>query len=678
MTGKVSNYWLLWPLLFYAGWLLAQGTSGAVPLTGVTVTATRGEREVFELPESVSVLGREALEHEQPADLGDLLLELPNVDILGGPRSVGQRTVIRGIDDDRILFLLDGARQNFTRGHNARVFLEPDLLKRVEVVRGPASALWGSGAIGGVVSLTTVDAADLLRPGERIGARFKGGFQTAGRQGLSSAAVYGLIGERFDYLFDFTFRGAEDIRLGRGRLQHSGFDALAGLAKLSFSPNEAQTLRFTTQTLDQTQEVPSNPQGVVSRTNRLVKRDTASRNFTFNWRFEPATPWVDLNLTAYHNQVFIGENEIGGPRRDETDFTTTGVSLLNRSDAGRLGPLSQLFTYGVDFYHDQAQAEQNGRPRGSFPDAESDVVGLYLQDEVTLFKRFSLIGGVRWDHFDRQAQRGGLEQQAGEVTFRAGGIWRLTDWLSLHLAFNEAFRAPDLNELFVSGTHFTCGPGCANLFVPNPGLNPEKARNKEVGLRIRKENLWLQGDALRMRASFFRNQVDDFIETVVRFSPVPTPPFNSGPGGFTTNRNVGEAELEGFEVEFNYALAYGHLGLAYSQTRGRDETENRPLANIAPDEWVIRAGLRHPELGLSLNWRTRIVEDQDRVPEGVEDTPGFTVHDLRLSWQPRHRSLQGLRVDFAVDNLGDRDYREHLSLLKSPGRSFKTSLSFRF
>lgn len=286
MTGKR----LLLLVLLQSPWAAAQqGAWEAIPLPVITVTATRGEREIYDLPESVSVLEDEALAREQPADLSDLLLELPNVDILGGPRSVGQRAVIRGIGDDRILFLLDGARQNFTRGHNARVYLEPDLLKRVEVVREPASALWGSGAIGGVVSLTTVDPEDLLLPGKRFGARLKGGVQTASRQGLGSAAVYGLIGERFDYLFNFTFRGAEDIRLGRGRLAHSGFDALAGLAKLAFRPNEANTLRFTTQTLDQTQQVPSNPQSQVAGDNRLVERATESRNFTFNWRFEPET-----------------------------------------------------------------------------------------------------------------------------------------------------------------------------------------------------------------------------------------------------------------------------------------------------------------------------------------------------------------------------------------------------
>ncbi|WP_317706238.1 TonB-dependent hemoglobin/transferrin/lactoferrin family receptor [Methylomarinovum caldicuralii] len=657
----------------------AETPANVIQLEGMVVTASRGAYDVLDLPESATVLDGEAIQREQAGDLGDLLLELPNVDIAGGPRNVGQRTVIRGIGDERVLYLLDGARQNFVRGHNSRMFIDPDLLKRVEVVRGPVSALWGSGAIGGVVSLQTKDAVDLVAPGQRFGAKVKGGFQSVSDQGLGSAAVYGLLGERFDYLFHFAFRGSEDIQLGRGRLEHSGFDAYSGLAKFRFSPHPDHSLSFSAQSLGQNQQVPFNPQSRDGSGNPLVDRETQQHNFIFNYRFQPQHPWLDLNMTAYHNQVFIREKtRRANRRRDETDFTTTGVNLLNRSDLGQWGAVSQRLTYGIDYYHDQGKADRNGEPRSSFPDAESDVAGIYLQDEMRIFDPLTLFGGVRWDYYQRQSQRGDLERSAGEVTFRAGALWWLTDWLGLSLAYNEAFRSPDLNELFVSGTHFTCGPGCANRFLPNPNLDPEKAHNKEVGLRIKKNGLWFADDRLRIRASFFRNQVDDFIDTIVVFSPRPMPPLNPGPGGFTTHRNVRDAELEGFEAELNYQQRYAWLGFAYSQTRGRDKTEHRPLANVAPDEWVIQAGLRHPELGLSLGWRTRIVEDQDRVPAGIEDTPGFTVHDLRLSWQPRHKALAGLRADFAIDNLGDRDYREHLSLLKSPGRNFKINLSYRF
>lgn len=644
-------------------------------MAGVTAYAVRAEREAFDLPETVSLLHPEAIAKEQPSDLGDLLVELPNIDIAGGPRSIGQRTVIRGISDARVLYLLDGARQNFERGHNSRLFLEPELVKTIEVVRGPASALWGSGAIGGVVGLTTKDAADLLVPRQKFGTLLKGGFQSASDQGLGSASVYGLFGEEFDYLLHFTFRGAGDLHLGRGRLDHSGFNSFSGLARFTWSPGDHR-LGFSALTFDQNQEVPSNPQSLGGQTNPLVERLSQQRNFLVKYGFSSEKSWLKPVLLVYHNSILIEENRVPIPRRDVTDFTTTGLSASNRTRLGLWEAVTQELTYGLDFYHDEGRATRDGKVRSEFPEAESDVIGLYVQDELTLWRRLSLTFGVRWDDFANRAQNS--RQQTNEVTFRTGALWWLTKWLGLNLAYNEAFRAPSLQELFVSGTHFTCGPGCANLLVPNPNLNPEKAHNKEVGLRLKFDRLWFAEDKLRARASFFRNQVDDFIDSVVVFSPRPTPPFNLGPGGFTTNRNVRNAELEGFEVELSYEAPYGYVSASYAQTRGRDKTQNQPLANVAPDEWVVQAGLRHPEWGVSFDWRTRLVEDQDRVPQGVADTPGFTVHDLRLAWQPRIAALSGLRLEFAVDNLGNRDYREHLSLLKSAGRSFKTSLSLRF
>ncbi len=379
------------------------GAQEAVPMAGVTAYATRSEREAFDLAETASVLGSEAITKEQPADLGDLLLELPNVDIAGGPRNIGQRSVIRGISDERILFLLDGARQNFVRGHNSRLFIEPELLKTVEVVRGPASAWWGSGAVGGVVGLTTKDASDLLSPGQRFGALLKGGFQSAADQGLGSASVYGLVGETFDYLLHFTFRGADDLRLGRGKLAHSGFDAFSSLAKFNFSPGDHR-LGFTAITFDQNQEVPSNPQSQVGRTTPLVDRSSQQRNFLFNYQFDPESTWLKPKLLVYHNDLSIQEDRIPDPRRDRTFFTTTGVNVSNRSRLGPLGPVSQELTYGLDYYHDQGRATRDGKLRPEFPEAEADVVGLYLQDELKFLKRLALVGGVRFDDFQTQAK----------------------------------------------------------------------------------------------------------------------------------------------------------------------------------------------------------------------------------------------------------------------------------
>lgn len=118
--------------------------------------------------------------------------------------------------------------------------------------------------------------------------------------------------------------------------------------------------------------------------------------------------------------------------------------------------------------------------------------------------------------------------------------------------------------------------------------------------------------------------------------------------------------------------------MAYSQTRGDNADTGEPLSDIPADAWSLRAGLRFPAQHLTLNWRTQIVDAQDRVPAGGEPTDGYTVHDIGLSWVPRHASFKGLRIDAGIDNLTDVDYRQHLSVLKAPGRNVRAALSYSF
>ncbi|MGH8556985.1 MAG: TonB-dependent receptor domain-containing protein [Methylococcales bacterium] len=213
---------------------------------------------------SVSIVGQGWIEGKQAQNFGEISQNLPNLDIAGGPRAVGNQVNIRGLSDDRILFPIDGARQNFNRAHNSAVFLDPDLLKQIEVVRGPASALWGSGALGGVVAFTTKDAVDLLSPGEQFGAKIKGGYQDVNNQ------------------------------------------------------------------------------------------------------------WL-------------------------------GVNARNRARFQNFGPVKQLLGLSVDYFHNEAQGRRNGMRRDSFSDGQSDVTGLYIQDEFTLWKRLSVIPGLRWDRFESRA-----------------------------------------------------------------------------------------------------------------------------------------------------------------------------------------------------------------------------------------------------------------------------------
>ena len=656
-----------------------QDSFGYRMLEGVTVTATKTARDPFEVAESVSIVDQDRIEAAQASDLADLLEDLPNVDVAGGPRSIGQRVVIRGLSDDRILFVIDGARQNYDRAHDSRIFLDPDLFKQVEVLRGPASALWGSGALGGVVSFTTKDAADFLEPGQTFGARIKAGYQGVNAQQHVSAAVYGRADDRLDYLLGLSYRNADDTELGDGStLEHSAFDSLAGLAKLTWKPAPFHSLTGSLQTFDYDGEVPSNAQ-TAGADDELLDRAIEQRNFTLRYGYDnPDDTHLRPTVVLYHNLTGIDEKRLTDGRRDQTDFTTTGLDARNSSSFGQGGGFRQTLTYGFDYYRDEASATRDGKPRDSYPDAEATVFSFYAQDEITVGERWTITPGLRWDRYRSESADSTIDdQEASELSKKLGVGFRVTSWFSLHTAYTEAFRAPDLTELFVSGTHFTCGPGCANLFVPNPNLKPEKAHNKEISARLRRDDLFMPGDQGRFRATYFRNDVDDFIDSIVIFSPRPMPG-NPGPGGIATSQNVRDAELDGFELELAYDAPDGYAGLAYSQTRGDNADTDEPLSDIPADAWVVRAGLRFPAQQLTVGWRTQIVADQNRIPEGGEPTDGYTVHDLSLNWIPHQGSLKGLRFDAGIANLTDVDYRQHLSVLKAPGRNVKVALSYLF
>ncbi|EXJ16429.1 TonB-dependent hemoglobin/transferrin/lactoferrin family receptor [Imhoffiella purpurea] len=650
-----------------------------VGLPSIEVTAAKTQLDPFEIPEFVSVLDRAAIEREQPTNLGDLLRDLPNVAIGGGPRGQGQTLTIRGLSDERILFLVDGVRQNFVRGHNARVFIEPDLIGRVELLRGPASALWGSGALGGVVALETLDAADLLREGQTLGGRIKLGYQDANHQWLTNAGVYGATADgQFDYLLDIAYRDADDVRLGDGTdLSHSAFERVSGLAKGTWNPDGINSFGLSFMAFDQDGAIPSNPQ-IASTEDTLVDNDTRQQNLRFSYDREDAEdPYLRPSLLLYHNRTEMEERRLSDGRKDETRLETIGADLHNSMRLGDPSRVAHVLTYGADVYRDTVEGERNGQTRDSYPDGETSVFGLYLQDEIGIGERWTLVPGLRWDSFRSEADSDALDSnEDSALSAKLGLNVAVTDWLSFQAAYNQSFRAPSATELFVSGTHFTCGRGCANLFVPNPNLDPEKARNKEIGLRLRDRDLFTPGDEGRFQARAFRNDVTDFIDQIVIFSMRPVEG-NSGMGGITGYRNVRDAKLEGFELEAGYETPRWWAGVAYAQTRGEDDATGEPLSSVHPDTWTLEAGLRFPAQGLRLGWTGRFVDAQDEVPNDGTPSDSYEVHDIRLTWQPGQR-LAGLTLELGVDNLLDEDYQPYLASLKSPGRNIKAAVSYRF
>jgi hemoglobin/transferrin/lactoferrin receptor protein len=245
------------------------------------------------------------------------------------------------------------------------------------------------------------------------------------------------------------------------------------------------------------------------------------------------------------------------------------------------------------------------------------------------------------------------------VLFDLTARWRIS------ASFNEAFRAPALRELFIGGQHF---PG--NRYVPNPDLQPESATSYELGLRYSRKGLLTGADRLRGRVALFRNDIDDFIEQRVRGANAPTPLADT-----TRFDNVGEARIDGLELELDWRIADYRVHLFAARLRGDDRELGIPLESIPGDE----VGLRIERSVRSLFVGGQIVHtaEQDRLfvtPFGAQPTPAHTRLDLFTTWQ----ATPALRINARIDNLTDTTYRRHLTLINQPGRSIKLQAAYVF
>lgn len=660
----------------------AQTQSAAQPareivLGPVTVTATKTPESADDVAANVSIVTDEQIQTRSPSKIDDLLRELPGVDMQGGPRRVGQDINIRGLGGQRVVTTLDGARQNFDAGHKGRFFLDPDLLRQVDVVRGSNSALHGSGAIGGVVAMETKEASDMLRGGETYGFRTKLGYSSAQREPYYSAGVFGRVGDMIDGLANLSYRDSGTLRQGGGaELANSAEDLRDILLKTTIRPTENQKLSLSYIGFNESGRQPNNPDGAPNTTdNPIVDRTTKNKTYALNYGYSaPDQPLINPSLKLYRNTLDINENRVvpATPARiDGTALETWGFDLYNTSYV-ETGSLRHAVTFGSEYLSNEQQGTRNGAARLFYPTAQGDVVGYYIQDEIEILRGLTLTLGARYDSYEGSST---TARAIDEDRFspRAAATWQATPWLGFYGSYGLGFRAPSLTELYVAGSHL----GPQNLFVPNPNLRPEKSKTAEAGVRLKFDNLATAQDSLRLKGTVFDTEVEDYIDTVVTITDPRTY------AGSTTNVNLPKASISGTELELRYDLGRAFASLGYARIRGENDVTGRPIDSIPADKLVTVLGGKAAAFDLSFGLRSEFVAAQDRVSGvpfivGTAATPttgGYAVHGLFATWEPQG-DLQGIRVDAGVDNIFDKAYRRHFASINEEGRDFRIAVTY--
>ncbi len=651
-------------------------------LETITVTATRNPIEAFQYPGMVTVIGRERIETLQPSTPDDVLRFVPGVEFTGGPRRTGEVPSIRGLDGEDVIVLFDGARQNFNSGHDGRFFIDPSLLRQVEVLRGPSSALYGSGGLGGVIEFRTVSASDFLTPGETVGAFVSTGYQTVNREVAGTVTGYGRPVDGLDLLVSLTGRSSGSITLSDGtELTPTDDDILSGLAKATydfadFHSVDASFLRFQNDVTE-----PNNGQGL--NTDNLADKDIVSDTYRIAYSYSnPADTLFDLDAIAYYTDIQADEERLVasslGPAGEELrrDLDTIGFRLDNRSRLRLNDSLMTTFTYGGEAYRDEQEGAAGSAERAGVPDAEAEFYGIFAQAEIAITEPLGIvpgdvlvIPGIRYDDFESSSDIA-ADNSDNEISPRIGVSYLPTEWLMVFGNYSEAFRAPSFDELFQEGTHFFVGP-FPNVFVPNPDLRPQRTRTWEFGGGFSFNDVLAPRDRFEIKGSYYETDGEDFIDTEV----IVNPPVQNE----TLTFNVPNAKLRGAEIEAFYESDRFLLSLGFSRIDGENEDTGEKLGVLAPNQYTADFAVKLPEYDSLVGWRLLAAEEFDKVDAGDPTVPGYGVNDIYYAWAPSDGPLQGLRLDLGVDNVFDQEYRRVTggAGVVEEGRNYKALISYR-
>jgi hemoglobin/transferrin/lactoferrin receptor protein len=675
----------------------------------VTVYATSNPIAVFDYPGQVSVVTRETLDTLAPSAISDALRDVAGLNFAGGPRRTGEVPSLRGFTGQNVLILLDGARQSFISQHDGRFFLDPDLIGAAEAVKGPASALYGSGAVGGVLAFESVDAADLLRAGESWGGRTRIGYQGVNGETLLSQTLFTRQGQ-FDGLASFGVRRSGDIRLGSGADLPSDDDIRTGLVKASYRVSNALVVEGSWQRFGNTAIEPNNGTGTFgtgdSVLDREVEKDIETDTVRFGMDYEPAgNDWVDLSFTAYRTLTTVDEFDKTIPRSTLREIETTGLSVRNASEFS-IGTARTVLTVGGDWYEDQQIGRDDQSAdgvRGGVPNGKSTFSGVFVQLVTELdspFGEFLIIPGVRHDHFESSSSIApGVTNSDDAISPRIAVSYGPQNWLRLFASYSEGFRAPSINELYLDGVHFSVphpvlfNPRAGqfvfvnNNFVANPDIRPEHADTLEFGAGVDFAALFVPGDRLQAKVSYYESEVTDLINLAIDFNYDPTcfaaPRFFPCSAGISYSANIDNATIDGVEAELRYSADTLTVSANFATVNGKNLANGTDIGALTPDRFALNVSYAVPRWSARFGASLQLAADFDRLEtnqtEGStvsESRDGYAVLDLFASWQPAF--AKGLRFDVGVDNVFDKDYERVFEGVSEPGRNLKIAATWQF
>ena len=725
---------LLWLVVAAASAASTNASENERGLDVVTVEASKRPIATNELATRVTVIDAERIERELAQNIDDLVRYEPGVDVVDqGSRFGLSGFSIRGIGGNRVRTEIDGVATSdaFSIGsfsNASRDFVDVTAIKQLEVVRGPASAAFGSNAIGGVVSFVTKGPEDYLDAAGRyldVNAGYNSvddstvtGFTGALRTGEVSSMLRVNLRDSAER----DVPGADPLNAQSANVLgkvHFG-DALEGGLALTFdyfgATNETDVISlerrqdFTADfgfpfLIDTTDVVGDDER---TRTRLSIGQEWVAGRFGtdyLRWR----AFWQDSETrqnTFEARETLIAGRPGRAERQRDFRFEQQLAGLeINAMSEFETGAAEHELAYGLEFEIadttqirdgterdlvtglDSKQVGPDLFPLRDFPESKTESIGLYVQDRIRLGP-VTLVPGLRWDRYelDPEPDQIFLEDNPGiesvgltddRVSPKFGVVWQVSERWQVYGQYAEGFRAPPVNDVNVGFTNFQFG----YTAIPNADLRSETSRGYELGLRF-------GGDTASLDLALFETRYDDFIESfqVVGFDPI-------NQLLIFQSVNLSKVDITGVELQGRYAPAFMPEGMSLQFSAAYAEGENRetgaPINSVPPLNGVVGLEYRQP----GGRWSTSLVargaaaqDDIDQSGGALISPEGYVIVDALGSWRVSDR----LQLSAGIYNLADRDYTAYLDVqgvpadvanpdrFQRPGRNVSVAIDWRF
>lgn len=621
-----------------------------------------GEREPGNL-----FLSSDDFSRSQATTLEDLFAFESSISV-GGGSPAAQKIYVRGFEDVMLNVTIDGAQSpGELYHHQARVQLEPEFIKSVELDAGAGAATNGAGALTGAMRVILKDAFDMLEPGQDFGGLFKAAGRFNGENGEKfTAAAYGRVTETVGLMAGFTYEDRGDYEDGNGEIPGpSSYERQRGFIKVD-GGSGAHDYAVTYEYLQDEALTFERPNLVnFTGTYEISDQEMSRNTIAFNYGYSPGGDLVDTRATVYYNNTdFVVQRQNSDIIYGEGDFSSTGFDLRNTSLFG-----NHALTYGIDYRADEVESAQNATPPFAWGESEqsASVLGLYVQDNWRLTRSLDVSFGLRFDDYDFDAERGvseGASISESGISPNANVQWEFVDGFTARVAYAQAFRGVTIREAFFSA-----------LYVHDGTLIAEEADNLEFGLA------W-ERDGYFARATLYEQNIENFIDTEFEG---PTPVW-----GFW--RNTGDAKVEGYEFEVgretsDYAIKLG-VWEADNELNGEPLADsNLGLGTNIGRTWVGRFRLKLERFDADVDFDLRYVEEEENsIADGAPPKEDYFVANLYTTWRPTER----LTVYVAATNLLDEFYFDHATYTwiggtvneyvgyPAMGREIIASLAYKF